>query len=72
MILAARPAVGKTTFAINLALQISKVNNAHVALFSLEMSVEQLMMRMFSYQAEIELSKIRSGNLSNDEMLHTE
>ena len=69
MILAARPAVGKSTFAINLALQISKVNNAHVALFSLEMSVEQLMMRMFSYQAEIELSKIRSGNLSNDEML---
>lgn len=69
MILAARPAVGKSTYAINLAIQVSKVNNAHVALFSLEMSVEQLMMRMFSYQAEIELSKIRSGNLSNDEML---
>lgn len=69
MILAARPSVGKSTYAINLALQVSKVNNAHVALFSLEMSVEQLMMRMFSYQAEIELSKIRSGNLSSDEML---
>ena len=69
MILAARPSVGKLTYAINLALQVSKVNNAHVALFSLEMSVEQLMMRMFSYQAEIELSKIRSGNLSSDEML---
>lgn len=69
MILAARPSIGKSTYAINLALQVSKVNNAHVALFSLEMSVEQLMMRMFSYQAEIELSKIRSGNLSSDEML---
>lgn len=69
MILAARPSVGKSTYAINLAIQVSKVNNAHVALFSLEMSVEQLMMRMFSYQAEIELSKIRSGNLSSDEML---
>ena len=56
MILAARPSVGKSTYAINLALQVSKTNNAHVAFFSLEMSVEQLMMRMFSYQAEIELS----------------
>lgn len=69
MILAARPSVGKSTYAINLALQVSKTNNAHVAFFSLEMSVEQLMMRMFSYQAEIELSKIRGGNLSSDEML---
>ena len=69
IILAARPSVGKSTYAINLAAQISKVNKAHVALFSLEMSVEQLMMRMFSYQAEVELSKVRSGNLSSEDML---
>lgn len=69
MILAARPSVGKSTYAINLALQISRINQAHVALFSLEMSVEQLMMRMFSYQAEIELSKVRSGNLTSEDML---
>lgn len=68
MILAARPSVGKSTYAINLAAQISK-NGNHVALFSLEMSIEQLMMRMFSYQAEIELSKVRSGQLSSEEML---
>ena len=69
IILAARPSVGKSTYAINLATQISKINKAHVALFSLEMSIEQLMMRMFSYQAEVELSKVRSGNLSSEDML---
>ncbi len=69
MILAARPSVGKSTFAINLAIQVSKLNNAHVALFSLEMSIEQLLMRMYSYQAEIELSNIRSGKLSSEDML---
>lgn len=69
MILAARPSIGKSTFAINLAIQVSKLNNAHVALFSLEMSIEQLLMRMYSYQAEIELSNIRSGKLSSEDML---
>lgn len=68
MILAARPSVGKSTYAINLAAQVSK-KGAHVALFSLEMSIEQLMMRMFSYQAEVELKNVRSGNLTSEEML---
>lgn len=68
MILAARPSVGKSTYAINLAAQVSKSGN-HVALFSLEMSIEQLMMRMFSYQAEVELSRVRSGKLTSEEML---
>ena len=69
MILAARPAVGKSTYAINLALQVAKANNAHVAFFSLEMSIEQLLMRIYAYQAGIDLSKIRSGNLSSDDIL---
>ena len=69
MILAARPSVGKSAYAINLALNVAKENNAHVAFFSLEMSIEQLMMRMFSYQAEVQLSKVRSGNLSSEDML---
>lgn len=69
MILAARPSVGKSTYAINLAMQVSKLNDAHVALFSLEMSVEQILMRMYSYQAEIELSNIRNGKLSGEDML---
>ena len=69
MILAARPAVGKSSYAINLALQVAKQNNAHVAFFSLEMSIEQLMMRIYAYQAALDLSKIRSGNLNSDELL---
>lgn len=69
MILAARPAVGKSSYAINLALNIAKQNNAHVAFFSLEMSIDQLLMRIYAYQAGLDLSKIRSGDLSNDEVL---
>lgn len=70
MILAARPSVGKSAFAINLALNIAQFNkDAHVALFSLEMSIEQLMMRIFSYQSNIELQKIRSGQLQPDDLL---
>lgn len=69
MILAARPAVGKSSYAINLALQVAKNNDAHVAFFSLEMSIEQLMMRIYSYQAGVDLTKIRSGKLNNDELL---
>ena len=69
MILAARPAVGKSSYAINLALQVAKNNNAHVAFFSLEMSIEQLLMRIYSYQATVDLGKIRSGNLNSEELL---
>ena len=69
LILAARPAVGKSAFAINLGLNVAKLNKAHVALFSLEMSIEQLMMRIFSYQSNIELSNIRSGKLDADELI---
>ncbi len=70
MILAARPSVGKSSFAINLALNIAEFNNdKHVAIFSLEMSIEQLMMRIFSCKSNVELSKIRSGQLSSDDLL---
>ncbi len=70
MILAARPSVGKSAYAINLALNVATNNrDSHVALFSLEMSIEQLMMRIYSYQAHIELGKIRSGKLKSDELL---
>ncbi len=70
MILAARPSVGKSAYAINLALNVT-INNpkSHVAFFSLEMSIEQLMMRIYSYQSHIELGKIRSGKLTSEELL---
>ncbi len=69
IILAARPSVGKSAYAINLAIQTSRISNAHVAFFSLEMSIEQLMMRMYSYQSEISIQSVRSGQLSSEEML---
>ncbi len=72
VILAARPSVGKSSYAINLAMNIasSKLNhNAHVAFFTLEMSIEQLMHRIYAYVANISISKIRSGNLSSDELI---
>lgn len=70
IILAARPSVGKSAFAINLALNVATNNpNAHVVIFSLEMSVEQMMMRIYSYQSNIQLGKIRSGKLTSDELL---
>ena len=57
MILAARPAVGKSSYAINLALQVAKNNNAPGAFISVEMSIEQLLMRIYAYQAGVDLSK---------------
>lgn len=68
-ILAARPAVGKSSYALNLALNVAKYNNAHVAFFSLEMSVEALMMRVYAYEANLLLQKIRSGNLDSSELV---
>lgn len=69
IILAARPSVGKSAFALNLALNVCRKNNAHVAFFSLEMSIEQIMMRLFSYQSYIAMNKIRSGRLTSRELI---
>lgn len=68
IILAARPSVGKSTFALNLALNACKSNNAHVAFFSLEMSIEQIIMRLFSYIGNIPLTQIRNGRLNIKEV----
>lgn len=70
IILAARPSMGKSAFAMNLALNISKRNKdgqAGVAIFSLEMSNEQLAARMLSAESNIENSKIKSGALTSRE-----
>ncbi len=67
IILAARPSMGKTAFAINLAIQVARHNNLPVAMFSLEMPAEQLIMRMLSATSLVEGNKLRSGFLSNNE-----
>jgi len=66
VIVAARPAMGKTALCLNLA-QNALDDNKGVAIFSLEMPAEQLMLRMFSSKTAIPLQKMRRGDLSDDE-----
>lgn len=63
IILAARPAMGKTAFALNIAQQCSIKSNASVVIFNLEMSKEQLGQRLLSMQARVELEKLKNGEL---------
>lgn len=68
IILAARPSMGKTAFALNIALRSAERNPGAVAIFSLEMPAEALMRRMLSAKSEIEGNKLRTGFLKNEEM----
>ena len=67
LILAARPSVGKTSFALDIARQAAIKNKVGVGIFSLEMSKEQLVDRMLCAQAQVNLWKMRTGNLSDKE-----
>ncbi len=67
MILAARPAMGKTALAINIAENICFKNNIPVGIFSLEMSAEQLVHRIICSQAEVESDKIKTGSINGEE-----
>ncbi len=68
IIVAARPSMGKTAFALNLALNVAKApNHPHIAFFSLEMGVDQLVMRLLSCQAQVDNFRIRQGNLNSQE-----
>lgn len=67
VILAARPSMGKTAFAINIAENAAFKSKAPVAVFSLEMTAEELLHRMICSQAEVESDKIRLGSLNGME-----
>ena len=67
IVLAARPGVGKTSFGLNIARHASVVSKRRVAFFSLEMSREQLASRLLSTEASVEGTKLRSGDLNDDE-----
>ena len=67
VLLAARPAMGKTAFALNLCLNVAKKYNQTVAMFSLEMSREQLAMRLLSIESFVDSQKMATGKLSEDE-----
>lgn len=66
IILAARPGMGKTAFALNLATNIA-ISGKTVALFNMEMSAEQLVMRMLASVGQIEGGKLKNGNLKNED-----
>ena len=67
IILAARPAMGKTAFALNLALNAANISNKNVLIFSLEMPAQQLYQRLLAMESEIGQGKIKMGNLTEDE-----
>ena len=65
IILAARPAMGKTSFALNIAQNVALREGTPIAIFSLEMSHDQLVQRLISAEAEIDAQKIKTGDLTN-------
>ena len=67
VVLAARPGMGKTSFMLSIVQHVALVEKKPVAIFSLEMSKEQLVMRMLSSMAEIPLHKLRSGYITDEE-----
>ena len=66
IILAARPSMGKTTFALDLARNAALIHGASVGIFSLEMSDQQLVDRMLAAEAGVDSWKLRTGRLTND------
>ena len=67
ILLAARPGMGKTSFALNIARNVSVIGKKTVAFFSLEMTKEQLASRLLSSEALVGGTKLRTGRLSPDE-----
>ena len=67
ILIAARPAMGKTAFSLNIAQNAAMKGNASVAIFNLEMSKEQLIQRMISSTSHVELNKLKIGNIEDDE-----
>jgi len=68
IILAARPSVGKSALALNIAEHVAADNHEGVAFFSLEMSKEELALRLLSSRTEVDGQKLRKGMLSNTEV----
>ena len=67
VLIAARPSMGKTAFVLNIAQHVAFKQNLPVAIFSLEMSKEQLVKRMLSMNSHVDSQKIRTGNLEDED-----
>ena len=67
LLVAARPAMGKTAFGLNIALNVAKKYDSTVAIFNLEMSREQLAMRLLAIESFVDGQKMATGKLSDEE-----
>ncbi|TDB52031.1 replicative DNA helicase [Bacillus sp. CBEL-1] len=67
IIVAARPSVGKTAFALNIAQNVATKTDENVAIFSLEMGAEQLVMRMLCAEGNIDAQRLRTGSLTSED-----
>ena len=67
LLVAARPAMGKSAFALNMAVNVAKKYKKTVAVFNLEMSREQLAVRLLASEAFIDMGKLATGKLSEEE-----
>ena len=67
ILIAARPSMGKTAFVLNIAQHVAFRQNMAVAIFSLEMSKEQLVNRMFSLESKVDAQNLRTGQLSESD-----
>ncbi len=67
VLVGARPGMGKTAFALNLAANVAKTTEKAVCIFSLEMSAEQLVNRLMACEAMVDSQKLRTGELNADE-----
>ena len=67
VLIAARPSMGKTAFVLNIAQYMAFRKDVTVAIFSLEMSKEQLVNRMFSLESQVDAQALRTGNLKDSE-----
>jgi replicative DNA helicase len=67
IIVAARPSVGKTAFALNIAQNVATKTNENVAIFSLEMGAQQLVMRMLCAEGNIDAQRLRTGKLAEED-----
>lgn len=67
LLIAARPGMGKTSFALNIATNVCRKSDKQVAVFSLEMSKEQLATRMLSSEALVNSNSLKTGRLTSDD-----
>lgn len=67
IIVAARPSVGKTAFALNIAQNVATKTDENVAIFSLEMGADQLVMRMLCAEGNIDAQRLRTGSLTPED-----